>query len=436
MKVAITTLGCKANQYDSFAIEGMLMDNYRVVPFSEPADAYIINTCTVTNIADYKSRYLIRKAKKSNPDAVVIVTGCYAQVSPDDVKRIGGIDYILGNVDKDTILNLIYRGKQEVPQIIVNSLESSALNLKPNLIAKGSSDRTRAFLKIQDGCNRRCSYCIIPYARGKSRSLSFDDMIREIELLIQNNYKEIVLTGIHLGSYGTADREGSLAKLIKEIDKRNYPCRFRISSLDPDEVTDELIEIMALSNGICNHLHLAVQSCDDSILQRMNRHHYSKDLFFEKVKKIHDAIDDISIGIDIIAGFPGETDRQFMNTYKSLEDLPLTYFHIFPFSKRKGTPAHDFKDEVDFRLKEERCILLKNLGQEKRQNFYKTQIGKGACVLVESIVGKDSEMVKGKSRNYIPVVFKYGTGIINKEVNVLLKESKGKEVFGVYDVRC
>ncbi|MBI5893085.1 MAG: radical SAM protein [Deltaproteobacteria bacterium] len=216
MKIAITTLGCKANQYDSFAIGDILKThNFNVVPFSESADAYIINTCTVTNIADFKSRYLIRKAKKANPDAIVIVTGCYAQVSPDDIKEIDGIDYVLGNAEKDSILNLLNEGKQDVPKVIVSS-DSKPLNL----FAKDSSERTRAFLKIQDGCDRYCSYCIIPYARGASRSLSRDAVIREVEILIENGYKEIVLTGIHLGSYGYPEK--NFTELVREIDRKNY----------------------------------------------------------------------------------------------------------------------------------------------------------------------------------------------------------------------
>lgn len=424
MKVAITTLGCKANQYDSFAIEGMLRDDFNVVPFSESADAYIINTCTVTSIADYKSRCLIKKAKKTNPDAVVIVTGCYAQVSPDDVKKIDGIDYVLGNAEKDSILSLLNKGKQDVPKVIVSG------GSKPlNLFAKGSSERTRAFLKVQDGCDRYCSYCIIPYARGESRSLSKGDAIKEIEALIENGYKEIVLTGIHLGSYGIS--ETNLTELVKEIDKRNYPCRFRISSLDTDEADDDLIEITASSKTICNHFHLAVQSCDDNVLKNMNRHHYSQKVFAEKVEKIYNSVKDVSIGVDIIAGFPGETDEQFMNTYKTLQSLPISYFHIFPFSKRKGTAAFTYENHVDNKVVQERCGKLKKLGEEKRKTFYEAQLGKYADVLVETEI--DAETAKGKSRNYIPVFVRGKNIAKNTEVKAILKQAKGKEVIGIYE---
>lgn len=432
MKVAITTLGCKANQYDSFAIKGMLTENCMVVPFPEPADAYIINTCTVTSIADYKSRYLIRKAVTANPNAVIIVTGCYSQVYPDEVKNIDGIDYILGNAEKSEILNLICKGKQEYPQVILNTLQPEMESLRLNLSARGSSERTRAFLKIQDGCSRFCSYCIIPYARGSARSLASDDVIRKIELLLQNDYREIVLTGIHLGSYGGQDKYNSITKLIKEIDRRNYPCRFRISSLDPDEAADELIELISRAGSICNHLHLAVQSLDDEILKRMNRRHYSQKLFIEKVEKIYKTIANVSIGADIIAGFPGETNAQFMNTYKILEGLPLAYFHVFPFSARKGTSAYDFQDTIDSRIKKERCLMLKRLSEVKRHDFYRMHIGKAVSVLVESA---DGNLAGGKSKNYIPVTFQDKTRMINKEVSVLLKEVRGREVFGVYD-RC
>lgn len=434
MKIAITTLGCKANQYDSFAIGDVLKaHHFNVVPFSESADAYIINTCTVTNIADFKSRYLIRKAKKTNPDAIVIVTGCYAQVSPDDIKEIDGIDYVLGNAEKDSILNLLNQGKQDVPKVIVSS-DSKPLNL----FAKDSSERTRAFLKVQDGCNRYCSYCIIPYARGASRSLSRDAVIREVEILIENGYKEIVLTGIHLGDYGSP--ETNLTELVTEIDRKNYPCRFRISSLDPDEADDELIEMASSSKTICNHFHLAVQSCDDGVLKNMNRHHYSQKLFIEKVEKIYNSVKSVSIGIDIIAGFPGETDEQFMNTYKTLQSLPLAYFHVFPFSKRKGTAAYSFKNHVSDDVIKKRCAELKQLAEEKRKTFYETQIGKYTDVLVETempvpegFYQGDAETAKGKSRNYIPVIVRGKNIARNTEVKTILKQTKGKEVIGIYE---
>lgn len=439
MKVAITTLGCKANQYDSFAIEDVIKDNnLSVVPFSEEADAYIINTCTVTGRTDFKSRYLIRKARKTNPDAVIIVTGCYAQVSSNEVKGIKGVDYVIGNAEKDTVLNLIYKGKQDTPEVMVSGLKLVPTGSKQghdngfNLRAQGSSERTRAFLKVQDGCERYCSYCIIPYARGITRSLPADDVIREIELLRRNGYREIVLTGIHLGSYGITNDSAahSLTELIKDIDKRSYHCRFRISSLDPDEVTDELIEIVASSKRICNHFHLAVQSCDDDILMDMNRHHYSRNIFVDKVERIYKLVNDVSIGVDIIVGFPGETDTQFMNTYSTLKELPVSYFHIFPFSKRKGTPAFDFSNQVDDKVMADRCSILKKLAEEKKRAFYTIQVGKYADVLIESI---SAQKATGKSRNYIPVVISGKKVQKNTEIKIRLKEVRGKEVFGIYE---
>lgn len=418
MKVAISTLGCKSNQYDSSALEDALREgSLDVVPFPGPADAYIINTCTVTSRTDYQSRQLIRKVRKSNPEAVVIVTGCYAQVSPDEVSKIEGVDYILGNPEKGRVLEYILKGRQEKPLASVGpNIEGTPFTLR----AKSSSGRTRANFKVQEGCDRRCSYCIIPMARGESKSLAIEDVEREIDSLVEKGYKEVVLTGIHLGAYGVDLGPGlNITSLLNLIEKNNYPCRFRISSLDPDEVTDGLIDVLKGARSICNHLHLPIQSGDDTIIRRMRRP-YTAHFFRERVEKLVGSVPEISIGVDVIAGFPGEGEREFENTFSLLKDLPISYLHIFPYSKRHGTAAAEFKGQVDGDAVKARCAMLHELDTLKRTGFYKSFLGRPASVLVESARDKKTGLLKGRARNYIPVAFEGGATLRNTIVEVRL----------------
>src|SRR3989338_3916753 len=449
MKVSITTLGCKSNQYDSAAIEDILKENnFKLVPAGSPiknlgdkfkqgmvapsdvADVFIINTCTVTGKTDYQSRQLIRRARAANPDAIILVTGCYAQVSPQEIADIEGVDYILGNPEKERILHYIREGKRKYPRIDINeATKDRPLRLR----AKGSSGRTRANLKVQDGCNNSCSYCIIPKARGVSRSLPISDILQDIDGLVANGYKEIILTGIHLGAYGLdLDSKTNIAGLVKAIDEKGYPCRFRISSLDPDEVSDELIEIMIHSKTICNHLHLPLQSGDDNILKMMNRL-CSERLLVERIQKVANSISGVSIGIDVIVGFPGEGEKEFFNTYSMLNDLPVAYMHIFPFSKSKGTPAAEFSNQVDAKIVKQRCERLKVLYTAKRKTFYEGVIGKRASVLIETSRDKETGFPAGRSRNYIPFLIKNHNELKNIEIDVVAKEINGDRVIG-YEV--
>lgn len=428
MKVSIATLGCKSNQYDSSAIEAMLKENkFKMAKPSDGADVFIINTCTVTGKADYQSRQIIRKAIRSNPDTIVLVTGCYAQVSPEDAAAIEGVDYVIGNPEKEKILEYISQGKRKVPKVEVNDSSPA----KPLVLrAKGSSGRTRAYLKVQDGCDNSCSYCVIPRARGVSRSLPMQEIINEIQNLVANGYKEIILTGIHLGAYGLdLDLKTNIAGLVKAIDEKNFPCRFRISSLDPDEVSDELIDIMANSKTICNHLHLPLQSGDDDTLKKMNRR-YTGRLFAERIEKIAKKVPEISIGADVIVGFPGEGENEFLNTYALLKDLPIAYMHIFPFSKRKGTAAADFPNQADAKVVKQRCEMLKELDKIKRENFYNGFIGKKVSVLIESSYNKETGLSTGRSRNYMPFLLKDYNGLKNIEAVVICGEIEGDRIIG------
>jgi len=411
--VAISTLGCKSNQYDSSALEDALREaSLRVVPFPGPADAYIINTCTVTGRTDHQSRQTIRKARNVNPGAIVIVTGCYAQVSPDEVSSIEGVDYVVGNPEKGKIVEYLLKGRQ---QMTVEAIGEWQDGTPWTLRARSSGGRTRANFKIQEGCSRACAYCIIPKARGLSRSLSLEQVERELDALVESGYGEIILTGIHLGAWGAdLGPATDIASVLELIEQKNYPCRFRISSLDPDEVTDNLIDILKDSKRICNHLHLALQSGDDAVLRRMRRP-YTGTLFAEKVERLSASIPEVSIGVDIIAGFPGEGDKEFENTFLLLSGLPVSYLHIFPFSKRRGTPAVDYDGQVlPIKIKE-RCDRLHALDERKRDAFHRNFIGKKASVLVEMGRDKKSGLLKGRARNYIQV-FLNGEDRLKKEV--------------------
>jgi len=400
--VSISTLGCRSNQYDSSALEDALREAaLKVVSFPGPADAYIINTCTVTGKTDHQSRQLIRKIRRENPGSVVIVTGCYAQVSPAEVSAIEGVDYVLGNPEKEKVVEFINRGRASRPVTVVGKADSATtLSLR----ARSSSGRTRANLKVQDGCNRLCSYCIIPRARGRSRSLALVEVEREIDALVEAGYKEVILTGIHLGAWGEdLTPPLSLASILEMIEKNDYPCRFRISSLDPDEVTDRLIDILKSARRVCNHLHLPLQSGDDSVLTKMRRP-YTAAVFKSNVEKVVAAVPEVSVGADVITGFPGEGEAEFERTRSLLNDLPLSYLHIFPYSKRRDTPAAAYPGQLAPKVIKKRSEILKAIDETKRESFHSGFVGKKAAVLIEGARDRKTGLLKGRARNYIQVL--------------------------------
>lgn len=419
--VSISTLGCKSNQYDSSALEDSLREGaLEVVAFPGPADAYIINTCTVTGKTDHQSRQLIRKVRRENPDSIVIVTGCYAQVSSGEVAGIEGVDYVLGNPEKSRVVELINRSR---PASTVTLVGDGTLGTPFSLRARSSSGRTRANLKVQEGCNRLCSYCIIPKARGRSKSLALGEVEREIDSLVEAGYKEVILTGIHLGAWGAdCNPPLSLASILELVERKGYPCRFRISSLDPDEVTDALIEIMKSATRVCNHLHLPLQSGDDSVIRGMKRP-YTGAVFREKVERVCASVPEVSVGADVIAGFPGEGEAEFENTFSLLKDLPVSYLHIFPYSKRRGTAAAGYNGQVHPKVIKERCERLKILDAAKREVFHKSFLGKSAEVLIETARDKKTGLLKGRSRNYIQVYAEGTDESINRVVRVCLTGS-------------
>ncbi len=426
---AIKTLGCRANQYDSTALEEMLKEEgLERVDTVEEADAFIINTCTVTSKTDSEARQLVRRIRRANPDTVIIVTGCYAQVYPERIKELGCVDYILGNPDKARIAECIRAGRPTEGRIIVgNWQDGTPLSLR----IKRPSVRTRVNLKVQDGCNKTCSYCIIPKARGRSKSLPLEEVLRDIETLIEQGVKEFVLTGIHLGTYGLdLNPETDITGLIRTIEERGYPARFRISSLDPDELTEELIEILSSAKSICPHMHLPVQSGDDHILRLMRRP-YTAELFRNKVLRLYEKVKHIAIGVDIMVGFPGEGEREFVNSLKLMEELPISYMHIFPYSVRPGTAAADFPERVDGRIVKQRVQRLKELDRGKRLSFYLAQIGSVKKVIVESRRDRKTGLLCGRTENYIPTLLDGDDSLMGKEVSLRLTEASPQGMKGV-----
>ena len=428
MRIAITTLGCKANQYDSEVIRQSCENNrFTIVPSSGEADVYIVNTCTVTGSTDYQSRQLIRKIHRRHPSAIIVVTGCYAQVSPEEIKKIPGVSLVLGNVDKDTLVEKILHSIHPDEQVHTQApKESAAVQRGPTRFAT----KTRFFLKIQDGCNSRCTYCIIPTARGRSRSMAPGEVIRHLSNISQSGHKEVVLTGIHLGAYGLdLTPPTTLFKLLEDLENARPIIRLRLSSIEPNEIDDRLIRFIAVSDLVCPHLHLPLQSGSDTVLRRMNRR-YSAGYFHDTIKSLAQAIPDIALGVDVIVGFPGESDDQFKETLELIHALPVTYLHVFPFSPRAGTPAASFPDRVHGDIVKERARILRQLSTAKREQFYGRFAGQTMPVLIESSRNEKTGLLKGFSRNYVPVLLDGPDGLMNREIEVRIREVNGVHVKG------
>jgi len=427
--VSIVTLGCKVNQYDTAVILNQLpKSKYKRVPFSDKADVYVIDTCTVTHKADGEARNYIYRAKRANPDGVVVVTGCYAQVSPEELKQVEGVDYVIGNSHKfSSLIKIIREGKtQEEPKVFISDIfkekkkgfESPDIEVFPG--------RTRSFLKVQDGCNYACSFCIIPRARGRSRSLDIPEILHRMEKLASSGYKEIVLTGVHIASYGR-DIGSSFFELIREIEKEKIVNRVRLTSLDPADTELELIDFIAESETICPQFHIALQSGDQGVLKRMRRR-YGPEKFMNLTNQIRKRIPDAAIGSDIMVGFPGETEHEFLNTYQIAKDSPLTYFHVFPYSKRKMTTAAVMAEQIHPEIIKDRSKRLRELGSNKKTAFFNQFIGRTFPVLIE----KGS---KGTTPNYIPVRITGGNFNIGDEVMVRINEVKNEEALGVPETK-
>ena len=407
-KIAFSTLGCRINQFDTAAMQSAVMndDDFSIVSFDDKADIYVINTCTVTGKSDTESRRIVRKALKKNRNARIVVTGCYAQTNPQELSKIPGVSRVLGNNEKLKVKDYL----RFDPDIVIDNsknvhvsdiFEASSIQVSGT---EAYQEKTRAILKIQDGCDSRCSYCIVPFARGISRSLSPDDVIRQVASLCRNDYKEAVLSGVHLGGYGRdLFPKTSLSAVIKRIISETKLERIRISSIEPREVTDELIELMASEEHICRHFHIPLQSGDDDILHRMNRN-YKVEFYEGLIMKIRDKIPDAGIGCDVMVGYPGEEETHFENTYRFIESLPLTYLHVFAYSPREGTAAFSRKETVKGNVKAERSELLRRLGREKSIYFKNSHVGKIVEVLVEDERDEENGLLKGYTGNYLRVM--------------------------------
>jgi len=423
VKIAITTLGCKINQYDSAVIQNRLEENHSFVSFEEPADCYIINTCTVTDRADWEARQLVRRAKRLSPGAKVLVTGCYAQVNPAELARVPGVDYVVGLNRLDDLLQFVDLPKDSDVRIAVGDVKRE--RGVPVLGTRALPGHTRAFLKIQEGCNYSCTYCIIPTARGLSRSVTPREVLEQVRMLADAGYREIVLTGIHLGSYGQdLTPKIDLTALLETIARSRLIPRLRLSSLDPREVPDRLLDLMASSDVICPHLHICAQAGDDKILKWMRRN-YEGAYYRELLMKVRERSPDAALGSDIIVGFPGETDEAFDRSLEFFAALPLTYFHVFPYSSRRGTVAASLPDHVGGEVKKTRARRMRELGTMKKRDFCLRFKGRKLSVLVEEKIDRVAGLRRGFSRNYLPVLVSAGETLVNREIEVEIEGFEG-----------
>ena len=366
--VAFHTLGCKVNHYETEAIWQLFKEaDYDRVDFNTNADVFVINTCTVTNTGDKKSRQIIRRAIRQNPEAVVCVTGCYAQTSPAEIMDIPGVDVVVGTQDRTKLLDYIEQYKKEREPIngVGNIMKNRTYE---ELEVPYFTDRTRASLKIQEGCNNFCTFCIIPWARGLMRSRDPEKVVEQASQLVDSGYKEIVLTGIHTGGYGQDLKNYNLAQLLRDLETVDGLERIRISSIEASQLTDEVIDVIAHSNKVVRHLHIPLQSGSDSVLKRMRRK-YSMAHFSERLTKLHEVLPGLAVTSDVIVGFPGETEEEFQQTYDFIVDHHFSELHVFPYSPRIGTPAARMDDQVDENVKNERVHRLINLSDQLAKSY-------------------------------------------------------------------
>ena len=395
---SILTLGCKVNQYESESMKEIFEKNGYIEVSSETdvADVYVVNTCTVTNLSDRKSRQYIRRAKRENPESIVCVVGCYSQVSPDEVKAIEGVDIIMGTTDRNRIVELVENFEVDKSQIsIVKSLKG--FTEFQHIEIDKESEMTRSYMKVQDGCNRFCTYCIIPYARGPIRSRTIEDSFEEVKRLSEAGYKEIVLTGIHIGSYGKDLGDERLVDLIEEIAKVDGIERIRLSSIEPITITRDFLERIKATGKVCDHFHLSLQSGSNSVLKSMNRR-YTREEYIETCDLIREYFPHVGLTTDIIVGFPGETDEDFEDTVDLVKRVQFSKIHVFKYSKRSGTPAADMKNQVDGNIKIERSNRLLELSDKMMDEFIEKNRNTTLKILFEE--EKDG-FIRGYSTNYI-----------------------------------
>lgn len=417
-KAALHNLGCKVNAYETEAMQHLLEEaGYEIVPFTQKADVYVINTCSVTNMADRKSRQMLHKAKKNNPDSIVVAAGCYVQTSEKEVLNDLSVDIVIGNDRKHDLVRLLEEYSLDSVNDTVDDINDGKHDFE-ELFIDQTKEHTRAFIKVQDGCNQFCSYCIIPYARGRVRSRRFENVIAEVERLAANGFKEVVLTGIHLSSYGVDFEEATgLLELIQAVNAVNGIERIRLGSLEPKIVTEHFASELSKLDKICPHFHLSLQSGCDATLKRMNRKYTTKEYErgCELLRKyfVHPAIT-----TDVIVGFPGETDEEFEQTKAYLEHIHFYEMHIFKYSKRKGTRAAVMPDQIDEQIKAARSEKLIALGHDMSKEFRKFYIGKNEEVLFEekAVIG-DKEYFVGYTKEYVKVAKKTDENLENQIVS-------------------
>lgn len=428
-KVSFHTLGCKLNYAETASIERQFVDRgFTIVQFNEHSDVCVVNTCSVTGRADRECRQLIRRALRTSPDAFVAVIGCYAQLQPEEIASIDGVDVVLGASEKFDLFTYAESfQKFDAPKIFVSPIGNAA-DFGP-AYSGGVDDRTRAFLKVQDGCDFNCSFCTIPLARGKSRSQSLDDCLLQAKHLIDSGYKEIVLTGVNVGDYGEHDDE-SLISLLRRLEAIEGLERIRVSSIEPNLLSRELLDFWIESKKVCNHFHLPLQSGSDGILRRMRRR-YSTSEYRDLVYSIRERCPEAGIGVDIIVGFPGETEAQFKKTYDFLHELPASYLHVFTYSERPNTPSLELSGRIEPRIRHRHSNMLRILGQQKKQSFYRSQIGTSHSVLIESSI--EDNMLSGYTENYVRAFVPYNPSLENAIVRVRLTERSDEGCLGILE---
>lgn len=422
--VAFYTLGCKVNFYDTEAIWQLFKnEGYEQVDFEQTADVYLINTCTVTNTGDKKSRQIIRRAIRRNPDAIVAVTGCYAQTSPAEILDIPGVDLVIGTQDREKIIPLI--GQLQEQRQPINAVRNIMKTRDfEELDVPDFADRTRAFLKIQEGCNNFCTFCIIPWSRGLSRSRDPQSVVNQAKQLVTAGYKEIVLTGIHTGGYGDDLENYRLSDLLWELDKVEGLERVRISSIEASQIDDKMLEVLKGSSKMCRHFHIPLQAGSNEVLKRMRRK-YTIEEFELKIKKIREFMPDVAITTDIIVGFPGETDELFREGFEAIKRIGFSEMHVFPYSKRTGTPAARMEDQVDEEVKHARVHELIDLSESMQLAYAQKFVGQ----VVDVIPEKDEKGVAGEgyaagfSDNYLQIRFEASGDLAGKVCRVKLTKA-------------
>lgn len=424
-KVAFYTLGCKVNQYETEAMRELFEKNGdQIVNIEDVADIYVINTCTVTNVGDKKSRQFVRKCKRMNPEALIAVVGCYSQIAPDEIKNIEGVNLVLGTNDRNRIVELLENVK-------VNEQKAHVANIMDirefeEMTVDRIEGKTRAFLKIQEGCNQYCAYCIIPYARGPIRSRDPQNVLDEVKRLVSNGFSEIVLTGIHVASYGKDLKNVSLIELIKMVHSVEGLHRIRLSSIEPTLLTDSFVKELSKLKKVCPHFHISLQSGSDLTLKRMNRK-YSTTEYRSIVENLRAYLPNASITTDIIVGFPGETKEEFEETCQFVKDIAFSQVHVFKYSPREGTPAATMECQIDGNTKNQRSEQLIKIAEQTEIQYVRNNIGKETTMIVERIIEKDNN-VEGLTPNYLRVTAKNRNCEEGREVKVLLLKEKEKQI--------